>query len=363
MRDCRVMKVEVIDGKLRRLRVRPEVDEDLWTLLSILRPGDLVKGKTTRDVAVGGRGRKERRPMVVKLRVKNVEFQPFTGRLRVYGVIVEGPEEYGVQGRHHAITIAPGQEVVIEREEGWPEWVVSKLRESGPRGRALIVAVDYDEYGIALLAPHGFKMIVEGASRLPGKDDPSWDQAFEAYINKVARDSVEAASRENAGIVIAVGPGDPKRLVAEKIREAAPTLKVFVDDASMGGRAGIEEAVRRPKVAEALREYSIVEAERVLEEAMRLLARSPDRVAYTLREVAAAARLGAVEACILVSDRLYSMDDEERGLALEILEWGERTRARVYLVPPDSPVGEKVLRLGGAVAVLRYPLPSEARRL
>ncbi len=357
------MKIEVLDNKLRKIKVRPEGDEELWTLLSILRPGDLVKGKTTRDVAVGGRGKKERRPMVVKLRIKNVEFQPFTGRLRVYGVIVEGPEEYGVQGKHHALTIAPGQEVIIEREAGWPEWVVDKLRASGPQGRALIVAVDYDEFGIALIAPHGFKMIVEGSSGLPGKDSPSRDQEFASYVSKVARLAAETASRENVGIAIVVGPGEPKKLVAEKLRESAPNLKVFIDDASMGGRAGVEEAIRRPKVAEALREYSVVEAEKVLEEAMRLLARNPDMVAYTLNEVAAAVKLGAADSVILVSDKLYSLDDQERGLTLDILEWGERTRARVYLVPPDSPVGEKVSRLGGAVAVLRYPLPADARQL
>ncbi|GAB6147864.1 pelota family protein [Stetteria hydrogenophila] len=351
------MKVEVLDGKRRRLRVRPEGDEDLWTLMSILRPGDYVKGRTTRDVSVKGGGRKERRPITVKLRVENVEFQPFTGRLRVYGVIVEGPEEYGVQGRHHALTVAPGQEVIIEREDGWPEWAVEKLRASGPRGRALVVAVDYDEYGVALVAPHGFKMVTEGSSSLPGKDSPTREQEFNSYIERVAKLAAETAAREGVEVVVVTGPGEPKRLVAERLRALAPNLKVFTDDASMGGRAGVEEALRRPRVTEALREYTLVEAEKVLDEAMRLLARNPDRVAYTLGEVAAAAKLGAIEACILVSDKLHSLDEKERELAVTILEWGEKTRARVYLVPPDSPVGEKVARLGGAVAVLRYPLP------
>lgn len=356
------MKFEVLDGKARLLRVRPESDEDLWVLLSILRPGDLVKGRTTRDVAVGEGGRKERVPIVVKLRVKNVEFQPFTGRLRVYGVIVEGPEEYGVQGKHHALTVSPGQEVILEREEGWPEWVLNRLKSSGPHGRALIVAVDYDEFGVALVAPHGFKMLVEGSSGLPGKDSPHRDQELASYLSRVARLAVDEAVKENANVIVVAGPGEPKRLVAERIRELAPSVRVFVDDTSMGGRAGVEEAMRRPTVAEALREYSVIEAERVLEEVMRLLARNPDRVAYTLNEVAYVAELGAAEAVVLVSDRLYSLDDVERGLALMIMEWCERTRAKVYLVPPDSPVGEKVARLGGAVAVLRYPIPLDSRQ-
>ena len=357
------MRVDVLDSRGRRLRARPESEEDLWALMTVLRPGDRVRGRTLRDVARGGRGAKERRPIVVTLEVKRVEFQPFTGRLRLYGVIVEGPEEYGVQGKHHSMTIAPGQEVVLERESGWPAEALRALRESGPRGRAVIAAVDYDEYSVAVLAPHGFRVAVEGHSGLPGKDSPSWEEAYRAYVSRVADAVVETASREAARVVVIVGPGDTKRQVAGMVRSRAPGLSVFVDDASMGGRAGVEEALRRPRTAQALREYAVVEAESVLEEALRRLARDPERVAFGLEEALAAARLGAVESLVMPSNLLYSIDDRERELAVELLDAARATRARVVLVPEDSPVGEKAYRLGGAVALLRYPLPREARRL
>ncbi len=357
------MRVDQLDSRGRRLRIRPESEEDLWTLMTVLRPGDRVRGRTFRDVARGGRGAKERRSIIVTLQVKRVEFQPFTGKLRVHGIIVEGPEEYGVQGKHHSMSIAPGQEVVLEREQGWPGEALRALKESGPRGRAVVAAIDYDEYAVAVLAPHGFRIAAEGHSGLPGKDSPSWDEVYRAYISRVADAVVEAASREGARVVVLVGPGEPKRAVADLVKSRAPGLSVFIDDTSMGGRAGVEEAMRRPSTARALREYAVVEAEALLEEAMRRLARDPSRVAFGLDEALAAARLGAVESLAMPSSLLYSIDDRERELAASLLDAARATRARVILVPDDSPVGEKVARLGGSVALLRYSLPREARRL
>ena len=86
------MRIIDVSNKGRVVKVYIESEEDLWTLKILLRPGDLVEGLTTRDVAGRLGGEKERRPMIVKLRVENVEFQPFTGKLRIFGVVVEGPE-------------------------------------------------------------------------------------------------------------------------------------------------------------------------------------------------------------------------------------------------------------------------------
>jgi len=357
------MQVEKIDRRGEKLRVRPESEEDLWTLKTILRPGDLVKGKTIRDVQAGGRGSKEKKPIIVKLRVKNVEFQPFTGRLRLFGVIVEGPEEYGVKGKHQSILVTPGTTITIEREGGWSRAVLEKLRASGPRGRAVIVAVDYDEYAVAVLSPQGIKMIVDKYARLPGKDDPSREDALNKYVAEVVREAVRAVSDYGAGIVVIVGPGPLKNVVAEKLRASAPNVRVFTDDASMGGRAGVEEALRRQKVVEALREYSLAEAERVVEEFLRAAARDPNTIASGPREVAAAARLGAVDKIVVVDEMLYALDDEVRELVNEALEEAEKRGATIIFVPRDSPAGEKIYMMGGIIAVLRYPLPPEARNL
>jgi len=351
------LRVRILDRRGWRIEVRPESEEDLWVLRNTLRPGDLVTGRTLRDVAVKGSEEKRRKPVIVTLELKAAEFQPFTGRLRLYGVIVEGPEEYGLRGKHHAMTIEPGQVVVIERRGGWSGSSLRRLESSGPRGRAVLAAVDYEEYAIALLAVHGYRLVAEGYSNIPGKDDPTRDQAVRGYIEKIARLVVETASREGARVAVIAGPGPLKEDVAAKVKELAGSLSVYVDTVSMGGRAGIGEIVRRPVVREALKEYSIIRGEEVLEEIMRAAARSPDRVVFGAEKVLAASRLGAVEALIVVDELLYTIDDEVREAVDEALENTERTRGEIVIVPADSPIGDKLKPLGGVAALLRFPLP------
>ncbi len=351
------MKIRVLDRRGWRLEVRPESEEDLWVLRNTLRPGDLVTGRTLRDVAVKGSESKRRKPVTVTMRVKYVEFQPFTGRLRIYGVIVEGPEEYGLKGKHHAMTVSPGQVIVVEREGGWSRRVVERLESSGPRGRAVVAAVDYDEYAIAVVALHGYRVVAEGSASLPGKDDPARDQALSHYVDTVARLIVETASREGARVVVVAGPGPLKEEVASKVRLQASTLKVYTDSTSMGGTTGIGEALRRPLIREALREYSLVEAEAWLEEAMKVAAREPERVAFGVDAVLEAARLGAAAKVLVADELLYSIEDSIREAVDEALAEAEKRRAEILIVPAESPIGEKLKPLGGVIAILRFPLP------
>ncbi|MFN4046604.1 MAG: pelota-like protein, partial [Acidilobaceae archaeon] len=145
------MKILEVSSKSRVAKVLIESEEDLWTLKTILKPGDLIEAKTTRDVAGVPGGEKERRAIIVKLRVERLEFQPFTGKLRVSGVIVEGPEEYGVKGRHHTLTLTPGMTIVLERGEGWSVKALEAMEKSGPKGRVIIAAVDHEELALGIL--------------------------------------------------------------------------------------------------------------------------------------------------------------------------------------------------------------------
>ncbi|MEN2998982.1 MAG: pelota-like protein [Acidilobaceae archaeon] len=355
------MRVVEVHPNRRAVTLRVDVEEDLWTLKTLLKPGDHIVGKTARDVQSGRGEEKERRVITVKLKVKAVEFQPFTGRLRISGVIVEGPEEYGVVGKHHSMTLQPGATVTIEREGGWSERALEKMRSSGPRGRALVVALDYEEYAIALISAGGYKVAEEGLLRLPAKGDEKRERALEEALASIAQRCVEMASSSRASLIVVVGPGFLKEELAERLRAIAPSIAAFTDTTSMGGTAGVEEAMRRQSVMERLREMSAVHAEKVLTEFMELVVAEADRVAYGLEEVKAVARLGAVRELLVVDSALY---DLERGEDFAgVLEEAERGGARVTFVPEESPAGKRLSALGSVLAVLRYPVPREARQL
>ncbi len=353
------MKINILSKRRDKIEVIPESEEDLWTLKTVLRPGDEVTAKTVREVSFRGRGEKERKPIIVTIKIKNIEFQPFTGKLRLFGVIIEGPEEYGIKGKHQSIMVTPGKRIIVRREGGFQDAAIKRLETSGPKGRAVIVAIDYDEYAVAVLSPHGFKIIVDKDIPLPGKDDPSREQRIRQVIDEVSKVALEAAKQYNASLIIVAGPGPLKEEVAKKLKQLTQHHKILTDNVSMGGRAGIEEVLRRQTLAQALRDYSAALAEQVLAQAMRIAATEPGRVAFGLEEAFRASELGAVERLVILEDLVFSINDKERELANSLLENVEKYRGEIIFVSRDSPIGEKLVSMGGAIAILRFPIVEE----
>ncbi len=348
------MKILEYNEKTGMLKLQVETEDDLWYLYLALKPGDIVVAKTTREIkAPEGGGGSRRIPMVLAVRLKAAEFQPFTTRLRLRGIVVEGPERFGVKGSHHTLNIGTGDVLTVVKEEGWPQPLLKKLRERSAKGvRVLLVALDYDEYAAALASPQGLKHVARGNLNLPGKDDPGREQVLRTRLAEVARVVESEARRSGVGTVIVAGPGKLKDRLAEILRDRG--LKVYVENASMGGEAGIREAVRRGRIGEILRGQAIVEAERVIEEFMRRLAKDPGMIAYGVDQVRQAAELGAVEELLVLDDLVKTYDEDLRRTVEEIMVKVDRARGGVHLVPSSTPAGQRLKHLGGILALLRY---------
>ena len=356
------MKVTHVDLKHGIVTVVPETSDDIWTLSLVIKPGDLVKAKTVRDVRFGerGSGRSRRVAMTLTVRVESIDFQPFSTRLRIKGVVVEGPERFGVKGKHHTITVDVGQEVTIIKEEGWPKPLLDRLKAQSRGLKALIVAVDYDEYAIGLVQGQGLQILAEHELRLPGKDDPRRAELLHQELVTLVKRVAEYAEREGVGIVVVAGPGFLKDEVAEMLRERAPNLRVYTETASTGGVAGVYEVIRRGKIREILSELSTIEAEEFLERFERLLVQKPELVAYTLPNVRRAVELGAVEELLVLDELLHSPDKRLRMEVEEVLKKADETRAKIRFVSVETPAGLRLKHLGGIAAILRYPLTREA---
>ena len=352
------MRIVFKDLKHGVVKLVPESTDDLWLLATVLQPGDLVRARTFREVHFGerGSGRSSRVPMTLTVRVEDVEFQPFTTRLRVRGIVVEGPEKYGVQGKYHTLSIDVGQEVVVVKPGGWPVGLLRRLESSGAGAAALVVALDYDEYAVGLVRGQGVKILASDNLRLPGKDDPSREDRLREALAVIAKTVKGIAEREKPLLVVVGGPGTLKDELAERLRQLIPGTRIVVDSLSVGGEAGVYEAVRRGALRQALREAAVVEAERIVEEFEKRLAKEPGRVAYTLDIVMKAAEAGAIEELLVLDEMLRHPDPNVRTRVDELLRMADATRARIHFVSLESPVGMKLKALGGVVALLRYPL-------
>uniref|UniRef100_A0A7C2ZPP8 Protein pelota homolog n=1 Tax=Ignisphaera aggregans TaxID=334771 RepID=A0A7C2ZPP8_9CREN len=345
------MRLEVLDKKHGVIRVRVDSDDDLWLLSLLLAPGDVIKALTTRDISLGNE--KRRIPMVLTLRVERLEFQPFTNKLRVHGIVVEGPDRYGVIGSHHTISVGVGSEVTIFKNE-WDERILEELIDITKPVNILLVAVDFDEYSIALLQMQGLKFIDDKNISLPVSDE-GFEEEKKNLVEELAKKIVDIARRYNVDAVVIGSPGNLKNEIKDAIEGIDKSLKVYVDTVANGGYAGIRELLSRGVVGSVIRDSAISKATEVLDEFDKLLVKDTNMVAYGIDSVEMATRMGAVKKLLIVDEMLSSFDETRKRVESMLKEVINKSGS-VVIVPSGTPVGERVKMLGGVIAVLRYPL-------
>ena len=97
----RLRELKIIRRDLKHGSIRASIDnlDDLWTIYNVVEKNDMVYAKTTREVKMEGIGRPSSRrvPVSLGLKVEKVYFDRAISRLRVHGIVVEGPEELNIQ--------------------------------------------------------------------------------------------------------------------------------------------------------------------------------------------------------------------------------------------------------------------------
>ncbi len=350
------MRIISFDEKRKALRLRVEDIDDLWTLKNVLREGDLVISRTLRDVKIDGEG-KRRKPMTILLEVKNVYFQPFASRLRVHGIIKDAPEGYGLRGSHHTLNIDVGSELEIIKDS-WTDSILRRLKKSSSRWvRALLIAADFDEASVAMMHKQGLRYILDFS--LPGVNERD-EYSISRIIDRIVENLKRVYERESPEFVIVGSPSILRELLAKKLKdELGKNARIITDSVSTGGRAGIEELVRRDSVKGLLKEAAAIEAEETLSEFMRLLSSKPERVAMGLEDVEFAVSSNAAERILVLEDMLMGEYGDKVDL---LINEAENRGAKVRIVPTESPAAIKLKPLGGIIAILRYSLPLEIRR-
>ncbi|MEM3141717.1 MAG: mRNA surveillance protein Pelota, partial [Zestosphaera sp.] len=230
---------------------------------NIIKAGDVVVSKTLRDVKVDGEG-KRRLPMTLAIKVEKLYFQPFASRLRIHGIIVEGPEEYGLRGSHHTLNVDVGSEITLFKES-ISQALLRRLESLSNRRRfrALLVAADFDEVSLAILYDQGIRFLND--LTLPGirSDDES---SIESMATLIAEEVVRYLESEKIDFLIVGSPTVLREALTKELKtRIRGKLKIFTDSVSIGGRAGIQELLKRDSVKGLLQEFVIVEGEEILE--------------------------------------------------------------------------------------------------
>lgn len=351
------MRIEDIVENKGYVRLVIESEDDLWILSMIIENEDLVRMRTTRDVSIEGSSKK-RLPMTLTIRVKHMEFQPFSGRLRIRGVIEEGPEEYGLKGSHHTFSVDIGSRIEILKKSGRIDLrALERLLELTNRGRrALLIALDYESYCVSLLQGQGIRVLFEGDLPMISKRETSSFSEFENKLRDLAREIIEYVKIYNPVALVVGSPGDLSESLSRFLREElGESIEIYRDSVSIGGCEGVQELVRRDVARKILRRYSEIRGEEILEEYMRLLIKEPDKTLSGLENLYKLVSIapGSIEKLLLIDSFLRS-DRDTRDKISKIVSETLGSRGEVVIVSEDTPLGNKLRSIGGVIAVLRF---------
>jgi len=350
------MKVLELNAEEGYLRIRTEVPEDLYFLALLVDPGDELRGWTFRQVRIStvtGEERGERVRVKIAINVKKVEFQRFSRKLRVLGVVKEAPEDLHIKGLHHTITIDVGDEVELSKPRFSRHH--QRILELASMGVKTIPVISVgDEVVVGFLRPQGMEIVSLG--RLPHVRK---EGSIASQLNEPIKRMLESSKSYFAGgawkqiVVLAPSP------LMEAVTRVADEVfgeqrgKVLFIKVSEGGLAGIYEFLRESESRELLEGTYLGRAKEAVAELLKLLERDSKMVALGYEEVRRAAGIGAVKAVIVVDEALLG---DEKKHVLALLDEAMRTARDLIVLPSDLEEARLVTNLGGIAAILYYPV-------
>src|SRR2546422_4286702 len=238
------MRVLHRDPKTGEIKVRVENADDLWHLHNLVLPGDLVRASTYRreevktDKVRPERGEKVR--VTLTIRVESVEFQAFSDRLRITGVIVEGPQDLG---RHHTLNVAVDDGLSVIKT--WQTHELRRMEEAvaaAQKPQVTFLSLDDEEALLAHLRQYGVRELATIRAPGHGKMFPSGD-ARSVYFDEIL---TKLRVTEIGEALVLVGPGFTRDAFLEylKAREPALVSKVHTHGTAQAGMQGIQEALK-----------------------------------------------------------------------------------------------------------------------
>ncbi|MFC2163216.1 mRNA surveillance protein pelota [Candidatus Altiarchaeota archaeon] len=351
------MRIEKKDLRHGILRVRCENLDDLWYLGQVIRPADIVKGKTQRrikdkdDVKSGGG---ERKTITLTLRVEGAEYNKDSSSLRVSGIIEDGPLDLVGIGAHHTLNIDSESGITMIKEK-WSKTDLSRINdacESTLRPKVLIVVLDDGEATLGLVRESCIDYI-EFASNVGGKYDMKGRSSrITKFFDEVAELMAGNVASKNVSTIILAGPGFTKKTFRDHVLGKYPDLgrKCVVEDTGSSGRNGVQEVLKRGAVHKALEKVNSVRDSRLVNDVLVSIGNGTGLAAYGLDDVVSAVGSGAVDV-LLVSDRFF-FDAREKmeGLISSV----RASRGSFHIVNHEEDAGRQLESLGGLAALLRY---------
>ncbi|MCQ2085716.1 MAG: mRNA surveillance protein pelota [archaeon] len=345
------MRILGKDGGLGEVKVLPETDDDIWHLYNVICTGDLVTASTTRrDEAAADKLRAERaekKRMTLGVRVEKIEFEQDNLRMRLLGVIEEGPQDIG---QHHTLIIEVGEQLRI-RKKHWKQTQLDRLdsaEKDTVKPRIVFVSLDQDEATVAVLRAYGLKEVVTVRSMRSGKQYDEKGKPVDYHGEIISK--LQNVATPSMPLVL-LGPGFEKEALAETIGKLPKGTfgQVFIQHTGQCGMVGVNELIKSGMGANILRESTVGTEIELVNKLMEGIATNGNAT-YGPAEVENAALAGAVESLLVLDSILRERDLDS------VVHAVEQQKGKLIVVSSEHDAGKQLAALGGMGAILRYKL-------
>ena len=347
------MKMIFKDLNHGEIKLMPENLDDIWHLYNIIDEGDIVRGLTYRTEERGDdkiRSKKpEKKRMKLGIRVKEVKFHEFSDRLRVHGIIEEGPQDIG---SFHTLNInAESMDKISIIKEEWKYYYLDRIDEAVKLRKQSIltfISLDEDMATIAILRQSGIQWIADIDSKRSGKMYESIDREKD-YFGEII--SIIRTNKDKDTPLVIVGPGFTREHFVKYGKNREPPL--FENCISHGtgnaGMNGIQEAIKSGIVENITKENRVIFETKLIEKLFEEIKKS-GLATYGEKEVNRALNNGAVER-LLISDVLVRAKIGE-----DLLRIAKQNNSEFTIINTMHEVGKKFDGIGGIGALLRFKI-------
>ena len=348
------MKVnkEELRGDHGEISLTPESLDDLWHLKYIVEPGDLVFSLTWRAMESTSTDKlrpekMDKRPVRLGVRVESVEFHKFSNRLRIKGTIVSEVDA----GMYHTLNIEPYSELSIVKH--WKPDQIERLRdaiEAAKLPEIAIVTIEEGEAAIGFLRQYG----VEEASRVRQQSSGKLE-GTDARADFFAEVAAQLKHAEKVRTFVIAGPGFIKDDFVKYLRNNAREVaeKVIVEDTSSIGASGFQEVLRRGAIERVAEEMRISREAKLIERLMVEIA-TDGKATYGYGQTKRAVEYGAVETLLIADETLRNFREKGMAEVERMMKAVERSRGRVVVFSTEFEPGQRLEKLGGVAALLRF---------
>lgn len=352
------MKVnkEELRGEFGEISLTPESLDDLWHLKYIIEPGDRVFSMTYRAVdSISDKIRPdkvEKRLVRLGITVESSEFHKFSNRLRIKGVIVSDLDT----GAYHTFNIEPYTELAVIKH--WKPDQIERLREAieaSRRPEVEIVTIEEGEAVIGYLRQYGIEEISRVRQASSGKRE-----GFDGRAEFFGEVAAQLKYADKVQTFVIAGPGFVKddfiRFLKNNYPEIVP--KIVVEDTSSIGSSGFQEVLRRGAIQRVAEESRITREAQLIETLLSEIAKD-GRATYGFKETRKAIEYGAVETLLIADETLRGFREKGAAEVESLMRAVEHSRGKVVVFSTEFEPGQRLEKLGGLAALLRFPVPAE----